>query len=205
MADKNYLHTAYANSADGTDGFTTVYPNLNLLNGTKDFSGNWINTDPWYKNGTYNGLTVMSFNGSWNAGLTKSFTIPSDGIYSMSMFVKVKAGSIGKFVIETTGMDSIIIEVNPTDEQFVTRSYTGNFTSGQTILMYFRFNDDKNIIKDGLSVAGHKIEHGSAVTPYMTSATEVTTADWPKYVGTYVDTNQTSSIEPSKYDWDEMK
>ncbi|MCT1174178.1 fibronectin type III domain-containing protein, partial [Lactococcus lactis] len=22
---------AYANSADGTDGFTTVYPNLNLL------------------------------------------------------------------------------------------------------------------------------------------------------------------------------
>ncbi len=31
MADKNYLHTAYANSADGTDGFTTVYPNLNLL------------------------------------------------------------------------------------------------------------------------------------------------------------------------------
>ena len=34
MADKNYLHTAYANSADGTDGFTTVYPNLNLLTGT---------------------------------------------------------------------------------------------------------------------------------------------------------------------------
>ena len=37
MADKNYLHTAYANSADGTDRFTTTYPNLNLLDGTRDF------------------------------------------------------------------------------------------------------------------------------------------------------------------------
>ncbi|MDN5471050.1 MAG: hypothetical protein L0G02_11660, partial [Lactococcus lactis] len=29
--DGTITHTAYANSADGTDGFTTVYPNLNLL------------------------------------------------------------------------------------------------------------------------------------------------------------------------------
>ena len=28
-------HTAYAYSADGTDRFSTVYPNLNLLKGTK--------------------------------------------------------------------------------------------------------------------------------------------------------------------------
>ena len=35
MVDKNYLHTAYANSADGTNGFTTVYPNLNLLDGKR--------------------------------------------------------------------------------------------------------------------------------------------------------------------------
>ncbi|MCQ4972638.1 phage tail protein, partial [Lactococcus lactis] len=40
----SYTHVAWANSADGTDGFTTVYTNLNLLDGTKDFSGNWYNT-----------------------------------------------------------------------------------------------------------------------------------------------------------------
>ncbi|MDN6402555.1 MAG: fibronectin type III domain-containing protein [Lactococcus lactis] len=50
-----------------------------------------------------------------------------------------------------------------------------------------------------------KQEPGSIDTPYIQSASEVTTADWPKFVGTYVDTNQTSSTEPSKYDWDEMK
>ena len=32
--DGTITHTAYANSADGTDGFTTVYPNLNLLKNT---------------------------------------------------------------------------------------------------------------------------------------------------------------------------
>ena len=31
----NINSIAYANSADGTDGFTTVYPNLNLLNNTR--------------------------------------------------------------------------------------------------------------------------------------------------------------------------
>lgn len=35
--DGTITHVAYANSADGTDGFTTVYPNLNLLDGTKRF------------------------------------------------------------------------------------------------------------------------------------------------------------------------
>lgn len=205
MADKNYLHTAYANSADGTDGFTTTFPNLNLLEGTKDFSGDWLNLGTWYKNGTYRGLTVMSFNTGWNGGLTKGFTIPSDGIYSMSMFVKVKAGSIGQFIIESTGKPAIIIDVTDTEGKFVTQSYTGTFTTGQTVSMYFRFKSSEMVIKDGLSVAGHKIEQGSTVTPWMPSSSEVTTADWPKYVGTYVDTNPVSSTNSSKYDWDEMK
>ena len=39
----------------------------------------------------------------------------------------------------------------------------------------------------------------------MPSLSEVTTADYPKYVGTYVDTNPVPSTESSKYDWDEMK
>ena len=30
-------HTAYANNVEGADGFSTTKPNLNLLDGTKDF------------------------------------------------------------------------------------------------------------------------------------------------------------------------
>ena len=42
--DGTITHTAYAYSADGTDGFTTVYPNLNLLQGTNaqaPINSNW--------------------------------------------------------------------------------------------------------------------------------------------------------------------
>lgn len=205
MADKNYLHTAYANSADGTDDFTTVYPRFNLLDGTKDFSGDWGNIGPWYKNGTYGNLTVLSFNTGSNTGIYKSFKIPSDGIYSLSLLCKVEKGVIGQFVVEATGVNPKMIDVNPTDGKFVTQSYTSNFTVGQTVLMYFRFWSNEMAIKDGLSVAGHKIEQGSTATPHMPSSSEVTTADWPKFVGTYVDTNPVSSTVSSKYDWDEIK
>ncbi|NYZ57864.1 hypothetical protein [Lactococcus lactis] len=199
----NINSIAYAYSADGTDSFTTVYPNLNLLDGTKDFSGTWVNATPWYKNGTYRGLTVMSFNTGWNGGLCKTFNIPSDGIYSMSMLVKVKTGSIGQFVIESTGKPAIIKDIPDTSGEFVTQSYTGTFTTGQTVTMYFRFNNNATTIKDGLSVAGHKIEPGSTATPWMPSSSEVTTADWPKYVGfsNAVKTNKSAS----DYTWFPIK
>ncbi|WKG35973.1 phage tail protein [Lactococcus lactis] len=195
----SYTHVAWANSVDGTDGFTTVYPNLNLLDGTKDFSGNWYNTSPWYKNGTYGKLTVMSFNTGDNIGIVKPFNIPSDGIYSMSMLVKVKTDSIGQFIIEATGKPAIIIDVTDTGGKFVTQSYTGTFTTGQTVSMYFRFKSSEMVIKDGLSVAGHKIESGSTATPYMPLASEVTTADWPSYIGQYSDFTSTASTDPTKY------
>ncbi|MEG9197590.1 phage tail protein [Lactococcus lactis] len=195
----SYTHTAWSYSADGTDGFTTVYPNLNLLDGTKDFSGNWYNTSPWYKNGTYGKLTVMSFNTGDNIGIVKPFNIPSDGIYSMSMLVKVKTDSIGQFIIEATGKPAIIIDVTDTGGKFVTQYYTGTFTTGQTVSMYFRFKSSEMVIKDGLSVAGHKIEPGSTATPWMLSATEVTTADWPSYIGQYSDFSSTASTDPAKY------
>lgn len=195
----SYTHVAWSYSADGTDGFTTVYPNLNLLDGTKDFSGNWYNTTPWYKNGNYEGLTVMSFNTGDNIGIVKPFNIPSDGIYSMSMLVKVKTDSIGQFIIEATGKPAIIIDVTDTGGKFVTQSYTGTFTTGQTVSMYFRFKSSEMVIKDGLSVAGHKIEPGSTATPWMPSASEATTADWPSYIGQYSDFTATASTDPTKY------
>lgn len=148
--------------------------NFNLLSGTKEFSGDWWNSTAWDKNGTYKGLTVMSYNGAYNAGITKPFTIPSDGIYSFSMIVKVKTGYVGKFIIETlkpTGIPPIIIDVTDTGGKFVIQSYTGSFKAGQEVAMYLRFNNGPTI-KDGLSVAGYKIEHGETPTPYMQSESE---------------------------------
>lgn len=157
--------------------------NFNLLSGTKDFSGDWWNSIAWDKNGTYKGLTVMSYNGAYNGGITKGFTIPSDGIYSFSMIVKVKTGCVGQFIIETfkpTGIPAVIIDVTDTGGKFVIQSYTGSFKAGQEIAMYFRFGSG-SIIKGGLEVAGHKIEHGETPTPYMPTESEATSVDFPKW------------------------
>ncbi|WP_257141472.1 BppU family phage baseplate upper protein, partial [Lactococcus cremoris] len=78
---------AYSNSADGTDGFTTVYPNLNLLDGTKDFSGNWVNAGSWVTDGTYKGLTVKKRTAQW-VGIYKTFKAPQSGVYTFSAYVK---------------------------------------------------------------------------------------------------------------------
>ena len=144
----------------------------------------------------------MSFNTGDNIGIVKPFNVPSDGIYSVSMLCKVEIGAIGQFVVEATGKPSIVIDVTDTGGKFVTQSYTGTFTTGQTVTMYFRFNNDNNTIKDGLSVAGHKIEQYSVSTPYMPSYSEAIINDYPSYIGTYTGKiADGQSTDPVKYNW----
>nr|WP_237025231.1 hypothetical protein [Lactococcus lactis] len=85
--DGTITHTAYAYSSDGTDRFTTTYPRFNLLDGTKDFSGDWTNSSSWENDGTYKGLTVKKKTVAWS-GIYKIFTAPKDGVYTFSAYVK---------------------------------------------------------------------------------------------------------------------
>ncbi len=201
MADKNYLHTAYANSADGTDGFTTTYPNLNLLEGTEDFSGDWTNSSSWVTNGTYKGLTVKSYQRPWD-GMFKKYIVPQDGSYTWSSFVKSESDTSNIFRVLFINNKEIPIVGLGHKFDWLRDSVTISLKKGDEVIFNYG-NSENNGGK--LSVAGYKLEQGSIATPYMQSASEVTTADWPKYVGTYVDTNPVSSTVSSKYDWDEMK
>ena len=92
MAEKNYLHTAYANSADGTDGFTTVYPNLNLLvNSSAKTKAGFFKDFDKVENG-YGEVTLKGTNSWPNVNLQDGFCIkpreykPGDA-YTMSMDV----------------------------------------------------------------------------------------------------------------------
>ncbi len=99
MADKNYLHTAYANSADGTDGFTTVYPNLNLLvnSSAKTKDGFFKNFDK-VENG-YGEVTMKGTNTWVTKDLGDGFSIqprnykPGDK-YTMSMDVMLTSWNL---------------------------------------------------------------------------------------------------------------
>ena len=204
MADKNYLHTAYANSADGTDGFTTVYPRFNLLDGTKDFSGTWTNSSSWVTDGTYKGLTVKKRTAQWN-GIYKTFTAPKDGAYTFSAYIKSSGdtANIHRFVVLNNADYWGPHKELGNNFDWLRDSFTVTLKAKDTIFARYEITGSET--DSILWTAGHKWEEGSITTPYMPSSSEVTTTDWPKYVGTYVDTNPVSSTVSSKYDWDEMK
>ncbi|MDU0408160.1 hypothetical protein N42HA_01170 [Lactococcus lactis] len=52
-----------------------------------------------------------------------------------------------------------------------------------------------------LRIRKPKQEPGSTATPHMPSSSEVTTADYPRYIGQYTDFTQADSTNPSDYTW----
>ncbi len=170
MADKNYLHTAYANSADGTDGFTTVYPNLNLLDGTKDFSGTWTNSSSWVTDGTYKGLTVKKRTAQWN-GIYKTFKAPKDGVYTFSAYVKGSGSkaSMYRYVSINGGNPNTIVPNKLLGDTFgwLRDSFTVTLKAGDTV--YPKYEINASGADSILWTAGHKWEEGSTVTDGLTA------------------------------------
>lgn len=195
-----YFHTAWSYSADGTDGFTTVYPNLNLLDGTRDFSGNWENGGEWTNDGTYKGLVVKKRVWKW-AGIYKTFTAPKDGKYTFSAYVKSSgnAANIIRFVA-LNGVD-IYSSIRYFDNNFdwLRDSFTITLKAKDTIVAKYEIAGSGT--DSILWTAGHKWEEGSVATPWMPSASEVKTADYPSFIGHYTDYTQADSPNPQDYTW----
>ena len=183
---------AYANSADGTDGFTTVYPNLNLLDGTKDFSGTWEGWSQTTSDRIKENLLVKS-NSSTGIGIFKRYIVTKDGDYTFSAWVSASAGQLPAIIIGKNRVQQANVALPNTAFDWVRVVYTlKNVKSGDEITgRVDKFSD----ISGKVSFAGHKWEYGSIATPYMQSASEVTTADYPKYVGfsNILKPNKTSS------------
>ena len=170
---------AYSNSADGTYGFTTVYPNLNLLDGTKDFRGDWQNAGIWVNDGTYKGLTVKSYQGTWN-GTFRKYIVPQDGLYTWSSFVKSESDTSNIFrVLFINNIQKPAVGLGRKFD-WLRDSVTVSLKKGDEVIFNYG-NSENNGGK--ISIAGYKLEPGSIATPYMQSASEVTINDYPKYVG----------------------
>lgn len=226
MADKNYLHTAYANSADGTDGFTTVYPNLNLSTDTKLFTdgktaaaskkgqvvvdGNAIITSL----ADFNYATFTS-QGSPNQDWFRVFLIPDTGLPLMDKTeVLPNTKYTFSFFAKGTGTHRIIAYNNwavaPNNFMDITltsdwKLYILTVTSMTTIpTNNAQFFLRSSIAGTEISVKKPKVEEGSTATPWMPHESEVTSKDYPTYIGTYTDENETSSTNPADYTWEMM-
>lgn len=196
--------TAYSNSADGTDDFTTVYPNLNLLDGTKDFSGHWERTWGWENDGSYKGLTVKKQTHPLAGGICKRFTAPKDGVYTFSAYVKGSGSTANIYryvdVYNHYGVNASDMVPNAfigNNFDWLRDSFTVTLKAGYSL--WSRYEITGSGTDSALWTAGHKWELGPIATLWMPSASEVTVADYPKYVGF------SNIIKPNKkssdYNW----
>lgn len=228
--ETSYIHTAWSKSADGTDGFTTVYPNLNLLvkSSAKTKEGFFKNFDK-VENG-YGEVTLKGTNTWPTIDLQDGFSIkpreykPGD-TYTMSMDVMftswnmpagtsvpdiwlgpryTQGGGIGSW----KGIDTINLPTDPSKKmnQWI------RITQTSTIPPYE--NDDigtEAVLQAGIfgpsegsftvRIRKPKQEVGPTATPWMPSASEVKTSDYPSYIGQYTDYIATDSTKSSDYTW----
>jgi hypothetical protein len=196
--------TAYSNSADGTEDFTTVYPNLNLLDGTRDFSGDWERTWGWENDGYYKGLTVKKQTHPLAGGICKRFTAPKDGVYTFSAYVKGSGSTanIYRYVDVYNNYGVNVKDMAPNafignNFDWLRDSFTVTLKAGYSL--WSRYEITGSGTDSALWTAGHKWEEGPIATLWMPSAREVTVEDYPKYVGF------SNSIKPNKkssdYNW----
>ena len=184
LSGKSKIYGGYKGSETALQNYNRLkaspslnLPNLNLLDGTKDFSGGWWLRDRSENDGTYKGLTVKKGEGP---GITKPFIAPKDGVYAFSAYVKGSGDSANIHRHVTLNNVSGAIPHKPMGNNFdwLRDSFQLALKKGDTIYAQY------NVYGIGaVWTAGHKWEEGSFATPYMPSATELTTADISEYFG----------------------
>lgn len=225
-----YFHTAWSYSADGTDRFSTVYPNLNLLVNssakTKDgFFKDFDKVENGYGEVTLTGTNTWVVRNMWDGFSMKPRDYKPGDKYTMSMDVmftswNLPAGThldefwIGQRYTHGGGLYSwkriCFIEL-PKDPSKMLNQWI-KITQTSTIPPY----EDPAINTEAifmtkftgpsegsftLRIRKPKQEPGETATPYMPSASEATTADYPSFIGHYTDFTQVDSPNPRDYTW----
>ncbi len=181
-------HTAYANNAEGTDGFTTTKPNLNLFTGTSD------------KSSTRTG-------GGWNVGTIGVYNTPKVGQeYTLSVEVPETDHDVWLEVFgwnnagERVGWSLFSTKIKSGGKAHITFTWPDPKDSGVTQLAAdLAWTNDTDT--GTYSYRKAKLELGNTLTPWMPNASEAKPSDQPKYIGTYTDHSETASQEPTKYTW----
>ncbi|MDT2886358.1 hypothetical protein P7H76_04085 [Lactococcus lactis] len=193
--DGTITHYAYAYSADGTDRFTTNYPNLNLLKGTRTPNSVTGNNTSNQAGGIYffdNNKNIQNQGLSVGDTLTCEFdwsvSNPTSGTFylqlnntnwkSISQRISITSGNKSghskfSFVVDAGFLAGVATGINRRADYLPTNSV--------------------------LTISNVIFTKGSNANPWMPSSSEVTTADWPSYIGQYTDFNTTASTDPAKY------
>lgn len=154
--------------------------NFNLLEGTKDFSGEWGNANAWENDGTYKGLTVKKRT-EQRGGIYKSFTAPKDGTYTFSAYVKSSGdnANIQRHIYISDVFKWQLSKELGNNFDWLRDTLTITLKAGEVIECIYQISGSGT--DSILWTAGHKWEYGSNATPYMPSESEATSVDLPKW------------------------
>lgn len=214
-----YDNHAYAYSSDGTDRLTTVYPNLNLLTNSRLQSGNItpfapVNNAVLTINSNVKGLNVSCSGGaiSYQQGVGQGVIPVSAGNqYTISVKV-INTGTVAidKFILQFGFYNSAGTGLGypnktfsiPADGKVYSLSYTATTTADTTGIRYYCLDTATLAnVAHTFTIYDMKAEPGSTATPHMPSSSEVTTADWPSFIGTQHTPIGYLHDDPKWYDW----
>ena len=170
IAGKSKIYGGYKGSETALQNYNRLkatpslnLPNLNLLDGTKDFSGDWWLRDRSENDGTYKGLTVKKGEGP---GITKPFIVPKDGVYAFSAYVKGSGDSANIHRHVTLNNVSGAVPIKPMGNNFdwLRDSFQLALKKGDTIYAQY------NVYGSGaVWTAGHKWEEVMPITDGFTT------------------------------------
>lgn len=167
---------------------TTVYPNLNLLDGSsstlktisaKGWGYNYVDQKP----NTLNLIKGQTL--TYNIWI-QDCDIDTRGVVYLYDSQNKQYNNFGNIIkAGTSGFSTVTFTV-------------GIDVAKHTVAIGFLSNQSDS---HNLSYSNIKLEQGSTATPWIQSESEVKTSDYPNYIGTYSDSSIESSSDYKKYQW----
>lgn len=200
------IYSAYSWSSDGKDRFTTIFPNLSILNDTRDYLKIPNVNETYYKRniissgGVNNSKYIQQSNTnpsasykdiSWVLPLN---TIKSNTRYTLSFYAR-GSGKVETYIyptfLDTTVNSGLAdnVQITPANDgkygwaltdQWVKHTYTFNSLASVTANQNFLFRLESG---NSVDICLPKIEEGSIATEWMPTSDEVSDGDYPSYLG----------------------
>lgn len=214
----SYFHIAYANSADGKDGFY-IGGGVNLLQGTGTASGDVANGGGIPSKGSFNGYDAVWTSTAWSerylnlsSALGRTNAKAGDW-FTISVYVKadnqIDTGSLRVFRalgnVDANTNDGALNSIQMPDKPITTQwqqyawSFQINNISLQRQNTRVEYNNDTG--DNRIYWAGWMLEKGKVAHPWSPAPSEA----HPIYMGTYTDFTQADSLDPTDYQWSQIK